>query len=193
MTKSLTKPELNLLAYPILASLGRCPKTLKQLSHQLLMSQNAVTNRLKQLQDQGLVVRRSDNKWQMIVGLRPERAPDVPSSPEETVELGVEDWVETPQDGSGRAAQPPPIVRAAESRSRALQRQPVYKPPKPPEGCGSLALKVMERMRVPATLKDYGEASIGSLAVCVKCSKGTPLKYGRTPICPLCARGGSNG
>ena len=177
------KKDVNLMAFPILAVLASQPKTSRELCHALHMDKRSVYVRTKQLEQQGLIVKRFDKRWVPVVGIRMEKR-ETPMYATEIVGPGeptgttLEEMVkpETRQGSTPTLYAPPDPPK-------------VYRPPPPPKNVSANALKVSKHFRVPASLGARGEASIGPLGQC-PCGKPTPLKYGGKPLCPLCARGG---
>ena len=66
-----------------------------------------------------------------------------------------------------------------------------YTPPPPDAAVSDRSRRIAEKMRVPASLMEYGEVRLGALAMCVKaCGRTSVLLYGGVNVCPTCARGG---
>jgi hypothetical protein len=109
-----------------------------------------------------------------------ERIPEVPTNPQEIVQPGeptgpvvIQPPPEEPQNAPGQVvAQKPTLATPALKRKR-------YKV--------DPGNKASKHFKVPGKNK-HGEASAGKLGRC-ECGKPTPLKYGNTPMCPICARG----
>ena len=156
----------NLMAYPILAALTFEASTAKELSHKLLMPLANVRRRLRRIEAQGLIVQRRDWRWQMIVNLS--------QNGSGKAVLGHTEAVEEP-------VAPPSIT------TPQLDMRSVYRTPEAPEGTSSKALRISERMKVPATLS-HGEVCMGSPGRCILCRNVTPLRYGTESVCPTCAR-----
>ncbi|MHA2068492.1 MAG: hypothetical protein ACXABY_29370, partial [Candidatus Thorarchaeota archaeon] len=126
---------------------------------------------------QGIVVQKADRRWQMIVGLRVETAPDTPSDPQKQVKLGP-----------GSVSTGSELPRGVTDPGNAPQGPELYKAPKAPNGTSAQALKASKHFRVPAFIRRFGEASVAALGECVGCGNATPLRYGTESLCPLCAR-----
>lgn len=178
------------------------PRTTRELSHLLQISEPIVAARLKRFAGSvpPLVVKRwPDRKWVPSVILRVE-------SPRETIEAEtgkpvvlppVSKAVE-PQVVGGRVVnveETPavPVEEAVHALPSSTREAPDPKPYVPPvaSDVSVPARRLAEKMRVPAKLMEYGEVRLGKIGKCVKsCGRTSVLLYGGTNVCPICARGG---
>lgn len=159
--------DLPPLCLPVLAVLASRPQTIWQIKKLLMLNPVSIARRLKDLEAAGWVVKRSDNRWQMVVRLKPEPVkpvvPDVPPAH---------------QDAPGTIVQVPEVP---EFKATHLD---------PTAGRDS---GLATHFRVPVELIGRGLVGAGTIAPCTICNKSTPLKYGGQAICPTCARRMGNG
>jgi hypothetical protein len=178
---------MSFIGFPILAALARKPMGSKELRQTLLISRATMNRHLRILIAQNLIIKGADMKYHPRVILRMEHPPEVQPGPVETMPPGAP---------KGPAIVTPPQV-APETSSEDFHTVPTlanpkpepkpYKPPKAPEGTGAQALKLSKHFRIPAEI-DGQEVAMGAVGGC-SCGKPTPLKYGGTPVCAICARG----
>lgn len=164
----------DMLGFPVLAALARKPMSAREVSRNLLMSRSQVYVRLKELEQQNLIIQRArDLKWVPVVSIKYEK----------------------PEEGARNLPENAP-ERPHESRSEDFGRKPEAAPPDPkpepykpsiPVSASPNAARIAKHFRVPAVITGK-EASMGKLERCDQCEKPTPLKYGNVPICPICAR-----
>jgi len=165
--------DINFVAFPVLAAVAVEAGTVRELSHRLMLPMTSIRRRLKQLEQQHLVARRHDNRWIPLVTIRMERVPDPPANPEEKV---------GPGEPTG------PVVIAPEQPEPQENVPTPITPPLPKKKFKvDPSNKASKHFRVPAVLENLGEASVGALGRC-KCGNATPLRYGSTSVCPICAR-----
>jgi hypothetical protein len=89
---------------------------------------------------------------------------------------------ERPQIGSGEHVPPPPDLGVE------AEPKPLTKVPPPKTQVSANALKLSKHFNLPAHRYRAGELNMGTMGGCVKCTKGTPFRYGEQNVCPLCAR-----
>jgi len=187
----------------LLDAITKKPRTTRELSQLLQISRTTVNKRLKRFAECEpplVVMRYKDRAWVPTVVMRVE-------SPRETVEAltgqpvvmpPVSKMVE-PQVVGGKLvfveAEPTtPTEEAVRALPVSTLPPPAprpYVPPPVPDDVSEPARRVAAKMRVPASLMEYGEVRIGKIGKCVKaCGRTSVLLYGGTNVCPICARGG---
>ena len=186
------RPNLQALdwaCYPVLHAISQKPMTTGSIAKVLQSPPRIVLRRLNQLEDAGLVVRRYDMKWipHTIIA-----AVDAQGKVVRVVQEPSQEAISAPVASTPRAEADPRLQDALNRPTeRALVR--VVKPGPTGKGvinASNYAKKVSDALHVPVWITHRGEVSMatGQLAPCEQCKNATPLRYGKSPICPVCAR-----
>ncbi len=160
------------LSLPIMVALTRRPMNAAEVGRTLLITAASAGERLRALERAGWVVRRaSDKRWVMRVVLEPKPLPDLTQLKEARQEAEI-------------APEPPVLVRVAPTPAPP----PKNAPERLVDAGDAKSSKTAKTLNLPSYLDGAGELSVGAGARCSVCGKGTPVKYGVTAICPVCAR-----
>lgn len=162
--KRLGKETERFLAFPILAVIARRPMTCKDVSRTMLQSLSSVLKRLRQLEKMGYAVKRADRKWEMKVALSA-----IPAPSSEAILY----------NGSHEAPEPDRGSPWHEARRHLVE--PVKTPV-------TAAEKLAAYFKSPESIEHLGVIGTGALGKCSNCGRLTPLRYGNTLYCPVCAR-----
>ena len=166
-------PEIEaFLDYPIMQLLVARPSTIREISHTMLMSLSQVRRRLDSLVAKGFVVKRADNRWQLIVRLAVLDIPRATSLPGMGLKTPDRESFLEPLEAPQR-----------EQRAPATQDAEVAIP-QPQRG----NRKAAEYFGVPSYIEGVGELTVGTPAICNVCKNYTPIRYNDIPTCVVCVR-----
>ena len=166
-----------LLVFPILAALSKCPMNMMEIARALHLGLSTVKKRLHELEKVGYVVKRADNKWVVVVRLKIEGALKAVGVP------GIDDKLDVAvEEGPGGSGSLEDDLRGLDFAH--AKPEPVVKPVE----VLTASQKVARQFKVPEWIEGLGSVGIGAIVACLHCKKPTPLRYDRSALCATCAR-----
>ncbi len=181
---------VDLVSIPILVALARKPMGKRELARVTGASMTTIKRWCNHLEDLGVIVRRWDEQYQLVVVLRVEKLPSIVDGQLKVGEPGAQ--VFAPDVGVATE----PLVRE-DAISRVQVPQVEARPAAAPQVIANApkrvpvsnhAKAVAQRLRVPEWRRNMGEVGTGPVGKCTSCNTSTVIKYGGTPVCPACAR-----
>jgi len=161
----------------VYAALCMRPLNLAEARRLLMVNSKSLSRALKKLVEHNVIVQQKDGRYRVVVMLV------LPEMPRGKVPQLLPSDVE--------AAGPQPLKKAVRDNAilaAAPELRPVIvpEPQKIATFISDRARMLGEKLKMPAS-KTLGELNTGPLGRCA-CGVGTPFKYGKVPMCPLCAR-----